>query len=119
MLDYRLLQEERKIIASEEGKVVFEADIILKDDVAWLDIVSFSEEKQAELDQNESFLKGSFDFLGKILDEVKTFLCEKGVDINHTILGNFADVKKYDLVAQVFDEEYFKKQTQVRLLGKK
>lgn len=119
MLEYNLLNDEGKVVVSEDSKNIFEANILLNDDVAWLDMMYFSEEKKQELNQDESFLKGSFDFLGIILNGVKRLLSEKGIEVKHVILGDFAEVKRYDLEAQKLGEEYIKEQTRVKLSSKR
>ena len=119
MLDYKLLKEEGKVLVNENEKNVFEANIIINDDVAWLDMISLGHDKTQNLQNSGSFIKGSFDLLSVVTAGVKGLLRDNGVDVKHVILGDFADVKRYDMAAAEVDEQYIKEQTKVRLTSRR
>ena len=102
---YELLKEENTVVAYENDVKTFAAKIIVDGDIAWLDSMYFSEEKKAELNTNESFLKGSFDYMGIMLDGIKEMLKENGYEINHVTLGDFEDIKMYNKFAAMTAEE--------------
>ena len=111
MMEYRLIKEENTVVVLENGTKMFEAKVLVDGETAWLDSMYFSEEKQEELNKNESFIKGSFDFMGSILDEIKNLLVENGYEINSVTIGDFEEMKKYSKFAAMSAEEIMKQAT--------
>ena len=102
MMDYRLLDGNR-IIISENGKNVFSGNVVISDEMAWLDSMQLSGQKKKEIYGN---LANTFNFFSSITQGVRELLSTEGIDVKNVGLLNFSEIKKFDMVAESIDKEF-------------